>query len=165
MRILIIAFFIFCFGILTGFNGCQTTANFYYDKSGQYVEITDPPGQCVLYKVLGGTSQYMRTGLFVANYAAIKAGYYSSADAMSRLDILEAEALRVGATVGSFINTLFTISAEAAKVGAPEMIVITEGLGPYRGDMTPLDDCTIYKLVAYIGSQKNLVRAFASQGR
>lgn len=146
-----------------GIGTCATTpsANFYYDKQGQYVEITDPPGQCVLYRVLGDTMVY-KTGLFVANYAAIKKGLYSAEEALAELEIIEREVLRPGASVGSVVNTLFIVAAKASKLGAPEIILITEGLSPYKGDMTPLDECTVYKLVAYIGSQRNLCIAFGS---
>ncbi|KXH69835.1 MAG: hypothetical protein AM326_01810 [Candidatus Thorarchaeota archaeon SMTZ-45] len=146
-------------GFIMGIDGCQTTSNFYYDSNGQYVEITDPPGQCVLYKILGDTTVY-KTGLFVANYAAIKAKIYTAEDAITQLDVIEKEVLRPGASVGSVINTLFIVSAKASKAGAPEIILITEGLSPYKGNMTPLDECTVYKLVAYIGSQRNLCLAF-----
>ncbi len=149
-------------GFIMGIDGCQTTGtNYYYDKTGTYVEITDPPGQCVIYKLLGDTTVY-KQGLFVANYAAIKAGIYTGEQAIKELDIIEAEVLRKGATVGSVINTIFLVATKASKIGAPEIILVTEGLSPYKGNMTPLDDCTIYKLVAHIGSQRNLALAFGS---
>jgi len=145
-----------------GIDACQTTGtNYYYDKTGTYMEITDPPGQCVLYRVLGDTTLY-KQGLFVANYAAIKAGLYTGAQAIKELDVIEGEVLRPGATVGSVINTLMIVASKASKVGAPEIILVTEGLAPFKGDMTPLDDCTRYKLIAYIGSQRNLALAFGS---
>ena len=149
-------------GYIMGYSGCQTTGtNYYYDKTGTYVEITDPPGQCVLYKLLGDTTIY-KQGLFVANYAAIKAKIYTGEQAIKELDIIEKEVLRPGATVGAVINTIFIVASKASKIGAPEIILVTEGLSPYKGNMTPLDDCTIYKLIAHIGSQRNLALAFGS---
>lgn len=147
-----------------GVNQCQTTgANYYYDQAGQYVEITDPEGQCVLYRVIGLNTQAYKQGLFLVNYTAIKAKIYSADDVLKELDKLEAEVLRKGATVGSFTNTLLITAANAAKVGAPELVVVTRGLEIHRADMTPLDDCTRYKLVNEIGGHRALALAFASQ--
>lgn len=145
---------------MLGIDGCQTTSNFYYDASGKYIEITNPPEQCVLYRVLKGNAEFYRAGLFTANYAALKAGIYKPSDALDELDNIEKSVLDPGATVGSVLNTLILTATAAAKVGAPELILVTEGLGGYRGNMTPLDDCTRYKLINFIGGQKNLVRAF-----
>lgn len=156
MFVLVVIIAMFTMGI----KGCQTTSNYYYDKEGKYVEITDPAAQCVLYRVLGDTTVY-KTGLFVANYAAIKAGIYSAEDALKELDAIQKAVEAPSATVGSVVNTLFIVAAKASKVGAPEIILVTEGLAPYKADMTPLDDCTRYKLVAYIGSQRNLCLAFS----
>jgi len=143
-----------------GINKCQTTgANYYYDADGKYVDITNPPEQCVIYRLLGDTMVY-KSGLFIANYAAIKAKIYSPDEALTQLELIEKEVLRPGATVGSVVNTLFIVAAKATKVGAPEIILITEGLSPYKADMTPLDDCTRYKLISHIGSQRNLCLAF-----
>lgn len=147
---------------MVGIDGCQTTgANYYYDANGTYVEITDPPGQCVLYRVLGDTMAY-KTGLFVVNYAALKAKFYTGAEAIAELDIIEKEVLRPGANVGSVINTLTIVAAKASKVGAPEVVLVTEGLAPFKSNMTPLDDCTRYKLISYLGSQRNLALAFSA---
>lgn len=141
---------------------CAATGpNHYYDASGAYVEITNPAEQCVLYRVLGDTTVY-KSGLFVANYAAIKAGFYTASEALAELDTIEREVLRPGSTVGSVVNTLFIVAAKAAKVGAPEIVLVTQGLSPYKGDMTPLDECTRYKLVAYIGEQRALCTAFGA---
>ena len=146
---------------IMGNNGCQTTGtNYYYDKDGTYVEITDPPGQCVLYKVLGNTTAY-KTGLFAMNYAAIKAGFYTGEQAVAELDKLEAEVVRPGATVGSFANSLSITAAKASKVGAPEMVLVTQNLDFLKSNMTPLDDCTKYKLLNHIGGQRMLSLAFA----
>lgn len=160
-KLLLLALLVLMSSFIMGLDACQTTSNFYYDNAGTYVEITDPPGQCVLYRVLGDQAQAAKTGLFVANYAAIKTGLYSAEDAIKELDIIQAEVINVGATVGSVINTMFITATRASKAGAPEIILITEGLSPFKGNMTPLDDCTRYKLLAYIGSQRNLCRAFA----
>jgi YD repeat-containing protein len=144
--------------------GCFFTGgnivNYYYDKDGQYVEITDPQAQCVLYRVVGENAQLYAKGLFVANYSALKAGLYTPKEAFEAINELDNEIDRPGATVGSVINTLFLIAARASKVGAPELILITEGLGDFKADMTPLDDCTIYKLKKEIGSQRTLIMAF-----
>jgi len=162
VKYLVCAILILSVGYIMGIDGCQTTGtNYYYDKTGTYVEITDPPGQCIIYKLLGDTTVY-KTGLFVANYAAIKAKIYTPEQAIKELDAIEKEVLRPGATVGSVINTLFIVAARASKAGAPEIILVTEGLSPYKGNMTPLDDCTRYKLIAHIGSQRNLALAFGS---
>jgi hypothetical protein len=148
--------------VLLGVDRCATTENnYYYDKAGQYVPITNPPEQCVLYRVLGDTTLY-RSGLFIMNYAALKKGYYTPEQAIAELDVLNGAATAPDATVGSFISTLMIVAGKATKVGAPEMVLVTEGLSPFKGDTTPLDECTRYKLVAYIGSQKNLCLAFGS---
>ena len=161
-RYLALGLIIFMAAFTMGIDGCQTTgSNYYYDNTGTYVEITDPPGQCVIYKLLGDTTAY-KSGLFVANYAAIKKGIYSADQALKELDTIEKEVLRKGATVGSVVNTLFIVASTASKVGAPEIILVTEGLSPYKGNMTPIDDCTRYKLIAHIGSQRNLCLAFGS---
>jgi hypothetical protein len=162
MKRLVLFVLAMCVPFIVGIGGCETTgSNYYYDADGTYVEITNAPEQCVLYRVLGDTTVY-KSGLFVANYAAIKAKLYTPQEALTELDTIETEVLRKGATVGSVINTLFIVSAKATKVGAPEIVVVTKGLVPYKGDMTPLDDCTRYKLVAYIGEQRALCLAFGS---
>lgn len=148
------------FVALVGCAGMGGGPNYYYDANGTYVEITNPAEQCVLYRVLGDTTAY-RTGLFVVNYAALKKGFYTGAEAIAELDIIEAEVMRPGANVGSVVNTLTIVAAKAAKVGAPEVVLVTEGLAPFKADMTPLDDCTRYKLVNYIGGQRNLALAFS----
>lgn len=162
MKKVLVLILVMCIPFIFGNERCQTTgSNYYYDANGTYIEITNPPEQCVLYRVLGDTTYY-KSGLFVANYAAIKAKLYSPEDAHKALDQIEAEVLRQSATVGSVINTLFIVAAQAAKVGAPEIVLVTKGLSSYKGDMTPLDDCTRYKLVAYIGEQRALVQAFGA---
>ena len=149
---------------LVGIEGCQTTrTNFFYDSNGNYVEIINPPEQCVLYRVLKGNTEIYKAGLFVMNYAALKAGFYTGEQAAGELDKIEAEITRPGATVGSVINTLAIIAARATKVGAPEIVLLTDGLNPFKADMTPLDDCTRYKLINYIGGQRNLSLAFAAK--
>lgn len=137
--------------------------DFYVDRAGQTVEITAPAEQCVLYKVLGANTTYYRVGLFTANYAALKAKFYTPEEALKQLDIIQAAVENKAATVGSIVNTLLNVAASASKVGAPEIILVTEGLGVYAGDMTPIDDCTWYKLIAYIGKQRTLIMAFAAQ--
>lgn len=160
-RNFLIALLLASIAFIMGIDGCQTTgSNYYYDNSGTYVEITDPPGQCVLYKVLGNTTAY-KTGLFAMNYAAIKAGFYTGEQAVAECDKLEAEVLRTGATVGSFVNSLSITAAKASKMGAPEMVLITQNLDVLKGNMTPLDDCTKYKLLNHIGGQRMLALAFA----
>ena len=160
-RDLLVVFLMVSVAFIMGIDGCQTTgSNYYYDANGTYVEITDPPGQCVLYKVLGNTTVY-KTGLFAMNYAAIKAGFYTGEQAVIELDKLQAEVVRPGATVGSFTNSLFITASKASKVGAPEMVLITQNLDVLKGNMTPLDDCTKYKLLNHIGGQRMLALAFA----
>lgn len=147
--------------VILAVSKCSTnTANYYYDSAGQYVEITDPPAQCVIYRILGNTTAE-KTGLFVANYAALKKGLYTAEDALNQLDFLQSEAESKTATVGSFISALVMVAGKVAKAGQPELILITQNLQSFINDTTPLDDCTRYKLIAYIGSQKTLAAAFA----
>lgn len=133
---------------------------YYYDSAGEYVEITNPQEQCVLYRVLGSGTQAYKAGLFVVNYAAIKKGLYTGAEAVAELNFIEEEVVRPGATVGSVINAIIITAGKAAKAGTPELVLITEGLSEFTGSPQPLDDCTRYKLVAYIGSQRALSMAF-----
>jgi len=143
--------------------GCGTIGmrpDYYVDRAGTRVEINLPAEQCVLYKVLGANTEYYKTGLFVANYAALKKGLYTPQEAEDALTTIEAAVDSKVATVGSVINSLLIVAAKASKIGAPEIILVTQGLDVYAGDMTPLDDCTWYKLMAYIGKQKTLVYAF-----
>lgn len=139
-----------------------TRTPYYYDKDGMYVEITNPPEQCVLYRVLGDKTQIYKAGLFVVNYAAIKEGFYTGEEVIRELSIIEAEVLSPAATVGSVINILIIVAAKAAKAGAPEIVLITQGLSEFVWSTTPLDDCTRYKLVGYIGSQRALALAFTN---
>jgi len=160
-RNLLVVFLMASIAFIMGIDGCQTTgSNYYYDKNGAFVEITDPPAQCVLYKLLGNTTTY-KTGLFAMNYAAIKAKFYTGEQAVAELDKLEAEVVRPGATVGSFVNSLSITAAKASKMGAPEMVLITQNLDFLKGNMTPLDECTRYKLLNHIGGQRMLALAFA----
>lgn len=138
----------------------QQGANYYYDSEGNYVEITNPQEQCVLYRVVKGNAKVYAAGLFVANYAAMKQGFYTKQEALEALADIEAAVVDSTATVGSVINTLSMVAAKAAKVGAPELILITEGLSVHAGDNTPLDDCTRYKLLAEIGKNRTLINAF-----
>lgn len=155
---------VFLFGCSAALLHTGNRPDYYVDRAGTRVEITDPAGQCVLYKVLGANTDYYRTGLFVANYGALKAEFYTPEEAMKALDQLQEAVNNPAATVGSVINSLIQVAAQASKVGAPEIILVTEGLDIYAGDMTPIDDCTWYKLTAYIGKQKNLVFAFQASG-
>jgi hypothetical protein len=134
--------------------------NYYVDKNGQQVVITDPAGQCVLYKILGTNSEYYKMGLFAASYGALKAKVYTSDQANQALNDIKSSVDATGATVGSVINTILTVAARASKIGAPEIILVTQGLGGFSGNTTPLDECTVYKLDQYIESQRLLVMSF-----
>ena len=134
--------------------------NYYVDRTGVRVEITNPEEQCVLYRVLGANSQYYKTGLFVANYGALKAKFYTAEEADIELTTIEKAVDNPAATVGSIANTIVMVGAKSAKVGAPELVLVTQGLGDYAGDLTPIDDCTWYKLKAYIAKQRMLIYAF-----
>lgn len=137
--------------------------DYYVDRQGTRVEISDPEGQCVLYKVLGANTQYYKTGLFVANYGALKAEFYTAEEADTELTVIEQAVDNPAATVGSIANTIVMVGAKSAKVGAPEVILVTQGLGDYAGDLTPIDDCTWYKLKAYIAKQRMLIYAFKGE--
>jgi hypothetical protein len=134
--------------------------DYYVSRTGVRVEIINPAEQCVLYKVLGANTTYYRTGLFVANYGALKAGFYTAEEADRELTIIEQAVDSKVATVGSIANTIVMVGAKSAKIGAPEVILVTQGLGDFAGDLTPIDDCTWYKLKAYIAKQRMLIYAF-----
>lgn len=159
------AFYSFVLAVLIAFvfiacPGMQPQGpDFYFDRQGQRIEITDPAGQCVIYKVLGDTTYY-KIGLFTANYAALKAKIYTAAEAEDALNDIQAALDMQGSTVGSVVTAIITVAAKAAKVGAPEIVLVSQGLGDFKADATPIDDCTWYKLTAYIGGQRNLILAF-----
>lgn len=151
--------------VLIGAGQCSKEAkpDYYYDADSKYVEITAPYEQCVLYRVLGmDEASVYKHGLFAVNYAALKAGQYTGEEAILKLEDLQAEILRVGATVGSVVTMLSEIVAEASRVAKPEIILITESLLEHKHDPTLIDDCTRFKLVKYIAGQKNLAESFST---
>lgn len=137
--------------------------DYYVDRQGEKVEITSPAEQCVLYKVVGVNTEYYKVGLFTANYAALKAGFFTPEQADAEIVFIEEGIDSPTATVGSVINNLLMVAGKASKVGAPEIILVAEGLDIYANDSTPIDDCTWYKLKTYIAKQKTLVHAFKKE--
>jgi len=134
--------------------------NYYMDSAGQKVEITNPEEQCVLYRVLGVNTEPYRVGLFLANYAALKGKVYTPKQALAEVGKIKTSVKEETATVGSVITTILITAASANKVGAPEIIVVTEGIGAYQEDSTPIDECTRYKLLAHIAKQEVLINSF-----
>jgi hypothetical protein len=88
--------------------------DYYVSRTGVRVEIINPAEQCVLYKVLGANTTYYRTGLFVANYGALKAGFYTAEEADRELTIIEQAVDSKVATVGSIANTIVMVGAKSA---------------------------------------------------
>jgi hypothetical protein len=152
--------FAIVFTILLGCAMVGMQQDYYVSRAGVRIDITSPADQCVLYKVLGANTTYYKTGLFVANYGALKAEFYTAEEADKELTIIEQAVDSKVATVGSIINTILIVAAKSSKVGAPEVILVTQGLGDFAGDLTPIDDCTWYKLKAYIAKQRMLIYAF-----
>lgn len=167
---------IICILIAMIFFGCTMASkgyrpDYYVNKAGDKVDITDPAEQCVLYRVIGVDTEYYKVGLFTANYAALKTGIYTPEEADKELDFIEKSVDSEVATVGSVINSLLIVAGEAgeaglraagetSEVGAPEIILVAEGLEVYIDDPTPIDECTWYKLKTYIAKQRVLVHAF-----
>jgi len=140
--------------------GCTMTGKVtYLDRQG-VVHVTETPTEdCVLYKIMGDTTGY-RFGLFITNDFALRSEIYTAQEALTELDNMDAAIDEPMATVGSVITAIMLSAGKAAKVGAPELFIIAEGVAEFKDDITPIDDCTWYRLRLYIGKQRTLTRMY-----